>query len=301
MTSPIYTLNDSYFDQIDTEVKAYFLGLLYADGCNYEDIGRIKIDLIESDGYILERLKEELEYKGIITNYPAQTKIIDGKPYECQASCRLNFISKHMSKILASYGVVSHKSECGEYIKPGIVPNNLFHHWVRGMIDGNGGIAYWIDNENTGHKKFQIHFCGTVDIVNKLADFFANKFSCKPAITDRYPDRKNNNLQFSICGNQLVRKILDWLYKNATIYLLRKYDKYQDLILENERATNNKTLYGSMKQRRQVIHIPTGKIYESLAAAEKDTGTNKSSICVQAKRNNGRWAYYDESFTKLVK
>jgi hypothetical protein len=30
-------INEHYFDIIDTEEKAYFLGLLYADGCNHRD------------------------------------------------------------------------------------------------------------------------------------------------------------------------------------------------------------------------------------------------------------------------
>jgi hypothetical protein len=31
-----YTINQNYFDKIDTEEKAYFLGFLYADGYNNE-------------------------------------------------------------------------------------------------------------------------------------------------------------------------------------------------------------------------------------------------------------------------
>ena len=30
-----YIVDHHYFDEIDTEGKAYFLGLLFADGCNY--------------------------------------------------------------------------------------------------------------------------------------------------------------------------------------------------------------------------------------------------------------------------
>ena len=44
-----YDVDDAYFDIIDTQDKAYFLGLLYADGCNYENQGVIKIDIIQDD------------------------------------------------------------------------------------------------------------------------------------------------------------------------------------------------------------------------------------------------------------
>lgn len=34
-TSRKYNLNQNYFDNIDCEEKAYFLGFIFADGCNY--------------------------------------------------------------------------------------------------------------------------------------------------------------------------------------------------------------------------------------------------------------------------
>lgn len=292
MIDRLYTLNDSYFNQINTEEKAYFLGLLFTDGTNYEN-GYIKIDLIESDCYILERLKKSINYTGDIHHYPAESKIINGKKYSCQPSCRLSFLSREMSKTLSDYGIIPNKSKLGNYVKNNVIPDYLYNHWVRGLIDGDGGIDYWIDNENTGHKKFQINFCSVEDSVNKLADFLGNKFNCKPCIQDRYPDKDNNNLQLCISGNKIVREITDWLYKNATIYLQRKYDKYQELIQENERVDNNKTLYGSMKPRRKVLYRPTGIIYDSLADAERATGINRSNICVQAKKGTGKWIYYD--------
>ena len=297
MSNKLYTLNEHYFDQIDTEDKAYFLGLLYADGCNYEDQGVVKIDLIEQDSYILEQLIECLNYTGQLAHYKAEAKTINGKSYECQPSCRLVFRNKHISETLASYGLISNKSKYGKYIKNGIIPDYLYNHWVRGLLDGDGGLAYWVDNKTTDHKKFQIHYCKTTDMVNSLAGYLKNKFDCKPDITNRYSDRENNNLQFSICGNNVVRRISDWLYKDAHYYLKRKYDKYLELIKENERKVNNKTLYGSMHPRRKVMYLPTGQIYESLADAERATGTNRSNICVQAKKGNGKWQYYDEMIT----
>lgn len=289
-----YTIDESYFDVIDTEDKAYFLGLLYADGCNYED-GTVKIDLIESDKDILLALKEKIKSTRPLSYYKAETKIINGEPYNCQPTCRFIINNKHVSNVLSNYGIVFHKSQYCEYIKDGIVPDNLFHHWVRGIIDGNGGLSNWIDNEFTGHRKFKLYFCGTIDVVTKIAELLQNKFNCTPTITDRYPDRDNNNLQFEICGNQLIRKACDWLYKDAHYYLKRKYNEYELLIQENTRTANNKTLYGSMRPRRSVIHLTTGIIYESLAEAERSTGINRSNICVQAKKGNGKWAYIDNS------
>ena len=51
-----YPLNEHYFDNIDCEDKAYFLGLLFADGCNHRDNKyKITISLQEEDKEILSK------------------------------------------------------------------------------------------------------------------------------------------------------------------------------------------------------------------------------------------------------
>jgi len=45
---------------------------------------------------------------------------------------------------------------------------------------------------------------------------------------------KVNNYAFSIGGNRQAEKILNILYNNATVYLQRKYNKYQELIKTNK-------------------------------------------------------------------
>lgn len=36
MARRTYSINDNIFDNINNQDKAYVLGLLYADGCNYQ-------------------------------------------------------------------------------------------------------------------------------------------------------------------------------------------------------------------------------------------------------------------------
>ena len=61
MSKRIYTLNENYFEQIDTQEKAYFLGFLWADGCNCN--GVIHLVLQEKDKYILEKFNELITKK----------------------------------------------------------------------------------------------------------------------------------------------------------------------------------------------------------------------------------------------
>ena len=54
--------NDNYFENIDTEEKAYFLGLIYSDGNVRERNGKyyLNIELKREDKYILEKFASEL-------------------------------------------------------------------------------------------------------------------------------------------------------------------------------------------------------------------------------------------------
>ena len=201
--------------------------------------------------------------------------------------------SKHMSEQLANKGCVKNKSTVAIFPNENNLPGSLLKHFIRGYMDGNGGISYWVDNPNTGHKKFQIHFCGTIDIINTLVGILGNEFCCKPAIADRYPDRDNNNLQMCICGNRIVKRILDWLYSDASIYMQRKYEKYLLLLDEVERVVNDNTLYGNAYKRRPVINIETKEIYPTVNGAAKIFGVNGSTIYTWCHKHN-KVMYLDE-------
>lgn len=288
-----FFVNETVFDKMDNQNSAYFLGLLYADGTNYEN-GVIKIDLVEQDLETLESFKKFLNYTGEIKHYKGENKLIGGSYYDCQPTCRLSIRSKHISENLSKFGCTSNKTYTLMFPSGDIVPENLIRHFIRGYMDGDGGISYWIDNENTGHKKFQIHFCGTTDMINNIAKILSEKFNCCPAITDRYEERNNNNLQFNICGNLVVRKILDWLYDDSEVKMKRKYDKYLELVEENKRVENDSNLYGSAYERRKVINLNTKEVYNSCADAKNKMNLGAvSQVTFRCQKHQGLM-YFDD-------
>lgn len=69
-------LKENYFSNIDTPNKAYFLGLLFADGSVSKDNIReamIKIQLLNEDRQLLEKFKLEIVSDGIIMNAKGDT------------------------------------------------------------------------------------------------------------------------------------------------------------------------------------------------------------------------------------
>jgi hypothetical protein len=58
-----YTLNENYFDKIDTPVKSYLLGLLAADGC-VTDKNYIVLESIDRE--LVNLFAREIEFLGAI-------------------------------------------------------------------------------------------------------------------------------------------------------------------------------------------------------------------------------------------
>lgn len=298
MANRRYNLNDNYFDVIDTEGKAYFLGLLVADGTNYEN-GQIKLELMESDSYILEVLSNEMNYEGTVKHYPPEEKVINGKPCMCDGLARLVVKSNHMSERLSELWCIQNKSLTEHHLLSyRDVPENLYNHYIRGYFDGNGSISYHDSGYSTGTLKFALSFCGNEHIIHDLSSFIGEKFDCHPSEASRYPDRDNHNLQTGICGNRLIYRFCEWMYKNSNIFLKRKYEKFLLLEENNKKVDQRQETYGSCKQRRGVVYLPTQQMFSSMAEAERATGVNRSQICTECKGSKKRFIYTDDFITR---
>ena len=133
-----YHCNDSYFDTVDNADKAYILGLLWADGCNYLSLGKIQLQLQEKDKYILDEINILIDNDRPLTFLPLK----DRNP-NWQNSYTLILKSYHMAQVLNDYGMTPRKSLTLEF--PTWLDESLYPHFLRGYIDGDGSIYYRID------------------------------------------------------------------------------------------------------------------------------------------------------------
>lgn len=125
-----YNLNEEYFDCIDTPNKAYILGLMCADGCNYPPKHTAFISLQESDKNLLEKIRKEMD-----SNQPL--RIIDQSSrnhnnYTYNNMCTYNMHSTHICDSLTKLGVVKNKSLILEFPN---IPETLYSHFIRGYFD----------------------------------------------------------------------------------------------------------------------------------------------------------------------
>ena len=206
-----HIINEKYFDNIDSEDKAYFLGLLFADGCVSKNGYNICLVLKNNDKHILENFAKFIYENPDNIIFDRASK---QKPYSTYS--HLNINSLYMSNILRSYGCVSAKSLILKY--PNNIREDLQQHFIRGYFDGDGML-------NIKHRMFNI--TSTENFCNKVKEILEYNTNSKLQII-----KYKNIYRCTSHGRNNITNILNFLYKDASIYLNRKYELYQQLLIE---------------------------------------------------------------------
>ncbi len=207
--------NEHFFEKIDNEFSAYFLGLIISDGNVFKDNtnrqSSISITLDSNDEYILDEFK-----KSVNTN----TKVShDGRGCS-QIAVRSNI----MANDLANYGVVPKKS-FNTYLPN--ISNEYMPHLIRGIFDGDGSILMKPSPKNDGRNRYlhAISFCGTHKLMQDISDYIYDNL--KLDVKSKVYDYKNRLLsELKIENIHDIETLGEYMYKDASIYLHRKHDKY---------------------------------------------------------------------------
>ena len=209
---PIKTLSNQraskikYFDNIDTHEKAYYLGYWFADGyIASTPYGKnMGMGLQLQDKYILEKLKSLLQVSNKINVY--------------KNSCKLQLTDLHMYLSLMNLGIIEDKSHTDFHV-PNINPD-LINSFILGYFDGDGCISI----KSTGYSVVSICSNSKVFLEEIKEILENNNIICRNIVIEK---RKYNNLYVlyvSKIENQL--KFKDFIYKNSSIFLKRKYNKF---------------------------------------------------------------------------
>lgn len=212
-------LKEHFFQRINNEETAYFLGLIISDRNVFKDnTGRqksISITLDLKDKYMLENFKRVLQTNTSISH--------DGRGCG-QIAIRSNIMANELSK----YGVIPRKSYQTYLPK---INDNVMCHLVRGIFDGDGSILAKPSPKKDGHNRFLhcIGFCGTHTLMKDIASYIVKHLNLqqKPSIYD-YKDRSLSELKIQNIND--IKKLGDWMYNNSTIYLTRKRNTYNNFL-----------------------------------------------------------------------
>lgn len=207
-----YNLDTSIFNKIDTEEKAYWLGFLMADGYNHETKSCVVLRLNNCDREILEKFKLFLKTDAPIYEFKSRDT---NKTY-----CELNICSLEFSQSLSKIGCIQGKTYTLEFPN---IDESLYNHFIRGYFDGDGCISITKRNDRKC-MQYQLNFVGKESVILKIQDII-----CKNTNVKKTKLRVKSGFfakRISWCGKHVCKSILDYIYKDASIYLKRKYNKY---------------------------------------------------------------------------
>lgn len=205
--------NESFFEKINTEEKAYWLGFLFADGNVQQRKNSFIIKLSVLDKEICDNF-----LKSINANFSTKTFLEKDyyHPNIRREVYHVEIYSKKMFDDLNKLGCIPRKSLVLKFPK---IPKKYVRHFIRGYFDGDGWISTGI--RKSGLKYISIGFCGTFEFLLKLNEYIPDKGTIskeKRKITNTYRLLKS--------GSKNALKFYEYFYKNSSIYLKRKYLKF---------------------------------------------------------------------------
>ncbi len=207
-----YTFDEHYFDIIDNQDKAYILGLLYSDGYHNVNDNTITITLQAEDKHILESINSLL-------NSDRQLRFINNsaKNFNWSDCYQLSFTSPYTSKVLETYGLVGAKSLILEF--PEWLNKDLYQHFIRGFFDGDGSIS-------KSRYKYNMSIISTESFCSKIQEIILDELGVESHMyISSSLDKPTRTLM--VTKKHLNKIFFDWLYKDANLYLKRKYDVYK--------------------------------------------------------------------------
>lgn len=209
-----YKANLEYFNKINTQEKAYWLGFLYADGCiedgDLKSSKRLQVSLKSTDFKHLSKLKKALNSSHPIHQRTIKSGIMKGKKY-----CSFSIRSSQLCEDLIKKGCTPRKSLTITFPK---LKKELISHFIRGYFDGDGSV--FISKEKhwrNGNVSPVIHyrFVGTKNFLEGID----SNINLKGRISDI---KGSKAFELSYKRNKKLIPFYNYLYRDANIFLERK-------------------------------------------------------------------------------
>jgi len=201
-----YLLDESFFNDIDTEQKAYWLGFITADGCIIESgtTHALRVELSVRDTDHLEQMCSDL----------GSTRPVSHR----RTFASVSFDSWRLVDALKALGITPRKSAT---VQPWSGPDDLMPHYWRGMFDGDGSIY-----RTTRDGVWNLKLVGSEACIRAFAAWASDICGSKarPSIA------KGSCWGWTVCGGRSPQALARVLYGESTVALGRKLDLAKTLL-----------------------------------------------------------------------
>lgn len=156
-----------YFDIIDTPEKAYFLGFIQADGSVRKDGNQVSITQHQDVSWFLQRMVRDFIRPTASTN----------NDKNCH---QITFVSTQLCEALFNKGIIPDKSKKSGQVEAdklwNAIPDEFKPDFIRGLMDGDGGIKFYKQTNKGETDSCCINWCGSEALMNKLSKWLLDNF-----------------------------------------------------------------------------------------------------------------------------
>lgn len=206
-----YSLNKDFFEKIETEEQAYYLGIIATDGSINPINNALELEVARKDKEIPINFM-----RSIGSNRPVRNTIKYLKDTnKFYAACKFAVQSSKILTDLSQYNIVNNKS-LSLKVNTSLIPTPFLRHFWRGALDGDG----WISLSLNGYPN-SIGYSGSKEMVKLFASYLEEELSIQPLRIV-----KNKNIyQISYYTLETRKTIASHLYNDSNVFLTRKKQK----------------------------------------------------------------------------
>lgn len=149
----------------------------------------------------------------------------------------LTICNKKIVSDLEKLGITYDKTHELRFNTQCIEPN-LIHHFIRGFFDGDGSVfSSKIDKKGIIYDTIGASIIGKKDFLFEMCSYIPIR-----KLNGSLPiySSKKQMWCYQISGKKLCLQLYDYLYKDATIFLQRKKNKFEKLLTEYSKISTNK-------------------------------------------------------------
>lgn len=219
----LYDIDHEFFSR-DTEETFYVSGFLAADGWKTRKVGggyTIGLELCAKDVDHLKNIRDIMKCTS-----PIKFRIKKRKKTDLVKTTTFSYTfvanSEKCYSDLERFGVVERKTyklRMSEWL----CNHPLVHHFMRGYIDGDG--CFYINNIKNEIDQIRFNMKGTKEFLEAFHNVLFFNNVCDDKDREIVAKAGKKWLAFgtlSYGGNQIISKMYDFLYHDATIFLPRK-------------------------------------------------------------------------------
>lgn len=215
----LYECDKFFFETIDNEIKAYWLGVMFADGnvsLNPSGTGQVFISSVDKDW--IDQFRKHIHYTGKLRK--------ETHKHYHKDIWKLHITNDKLFQDLCKIGCVPHKSKI---IKFPIIDDSLVHHFIRGYFDGDGCVSIhkYLSGKNITTLNSSI-CSGSKEFLEILMQYIPVKHNVL---------HHRNKVYIVTYGVKDSYSFYNYMYSDATVYLERKKIKFEEYAKERRSTT----------------------------------------------------------------